>query len=555
MADDLRFGQLLRALRKRAGLTRQQLARGADLSVSAIASYETGRRLPDAAQVDRLRPHLGLTPEEHADLRASAGLRRPDTGLKAAWYKARGAPNTAWDEVQGCDWVTLVINERKEIVAWNGLANLVAERDLASMTQPERSVLRMAATEHFARHLTNWPELIGRLISVMKAEGGDLEQPSTPFYAQAVLEDIGLKDPRFLPTIFDLYLTAPTWREEWRNVHRITWRLDDGTELAFHGAFADWSNYDGLWAFDWHAADAATARWVQSSLAAEARDVTPPQAAPFAEVISAARALAGLSRAQLAARSGVTAASVAAYEHATRSPSRGPLVGLCRALTIDGYTTNRLLREAGFDEEPSDWARWLAGEQPVSVMKGHSPLTSTPQAAIFATSDTLQWPSLVLDGGCHVIHANPLARRLVDLGHWKALPGRPGPHLMQLMVSREFRERLVNWEMVAAVILPGRLEAQLVGAPGPQSRAGVRAVAEALRKTESEGLRRLIEVWEHSADFESLRRPGVHFEWRSDEGEALAFNCVGTNMNAYDPYKAMDLFPADEATFAWMARA
>ena len=554
MADGADFGSLLREFRLRAGQTQQQLAQTSGLSASTIQSYEIGRRLPEAGAVERLRKVLGLNTGDHAHFRVAAGLEPPETGLQAAWLKARGAPNTVWDEVQAADWSSLVTNERREVVAWNRLANRVGEKDLATLSQFERSVLRMAATEHFDRHLTNWKELIGRLISQLKLESGDLSQGPPPLFLQAVLESIGKDDPRFLPTIFDLFINAPVWREESRNVHPIKWKLDDGTELAFHGSFGDWSNYDGLWSFDWHAADAATARWVQTQLAADATDITPPETRPFEEEIGRARADVRLSRAELARRSGISVAAITAYERGRRSPSRNALVAICRALTMDGYTTNRLLREAGFSDEPSDWARWMSGETPVSVYNGKVSLQATSGPAIFRESDALQWPCVVLDASCHVVHANPHARRLVDMARWRPLPGRPGPHLMQLMVSQQFREQVANWTTVAGVVLPGRLEAQVLGNPGDTSAGGVRAVAEHLRKTEADGLGQLFDVWSNSPGFNSLRRPAVRFEWRTEEGEDLVFNCVFGTWNAYDPYKVMDLFPANEATFGWLNR-
>ena len=554
MADSSQFSQLLRQFRLRTGRTQRQLAQDSGLSGSAIQSYETGRRLPEAAAVAQLQATIGLDADDLARFRLAAGLGPPETGLPAAWHKSRGAPNTVWDEVQGADWVSLVINERKEIVAWNGLANAVAELDLASLTQFQRSILRMAATEHFDRHLTNWKELIGRLISLLKVEGGDLSQGPPPLYLQAVVESITAEDARFLPIIFDLFINAAPWPEETCNVHPIKWRLDDGTELSFHGAFGEWSEYDGIFAFDWHAADAPTARWVQTALAAQAQDVTPPPALTFAEVIAQVRAEARVSRRELTERCGVSEASIAAYEHGRRSPSRVALVGLCGALTIDGYTTNRLLRDAGFEEEPSDWARWMSGDSPASVYKDRDPLRSVTRQAIHAEADSLEWPCAILDGACHIVHVNPLARRLVDIGRWKAIPGRPGPHLMQLMVSQQFREQVRNWTTVAGVVLPGRLEAQVLGNTGEKSTAGVRAVAAHLRRTETEGLGQLFDVWANSEGFDSLRRPAVRLEWTTEAGEDLAFNCVFWNWNAYDPYKAMNLFPADEATFAWLGR-
>ena len=554
MADGTDFGRTLRELRLRAGQTQQQLAQKSGLSVSAIQSYEMGRRQPDGASVERLKKPLGLDNGEAARLLRSAGLHPPQTGLTAAWLKARGAPNTVWDEVQGCDWISMVTNERKEIVAWNRLANRVGELDLATLSQFQRSVLRMAATEHFDSHLLNWKELIGRLISMLKGEGNDISAGPPAQYVQAVIESIGAEDSRFLPTIFDLFLNAPPWQPESRNVHPIKWRIEDGTELAFHGAFGDWSNYDGLWSFDWHAADAKTARWVRNALAEDATDVTPPELRPFKEEIAKVRTDARMSRDELARRSGLAPQTIAAYEHGRRTPSRVALLALCRALTLDGYLTNRFMREAGFDEEPSDFARWMSGEEPIAAYKGMIPIHAASTAAIYREADSLEWPCVVLDAACHIVHANPHASRLVDLTRWPALPGRPGPHLMQLMVSQQFREQVTNWETVAGVILPGRLEAQVLGNPGLQSATGVRAVAEHLRKTEADGLGQLFDVWANSAGFTSLRRPGVRFEWCTEDGEALVFNCVFCNWNAYDPYKAMDLFPADEATFAWLNR-
>jgi hypothetical protein len=212
------------------------------------------------------------------------------------------------------------------------------------------------------------------------------------------------------------------------------------------------------------------------------------------------------------------------------------------------------MREAGFHEEPSDSARWLSGESPISIYKGKKALRATNAAAIYREADSLVWPCVVLDAACHIVHANPHARRLVDPASWRAIPGRPGPHFMQLMVSQQFREQVGNWTTVAGVVLPGRLEAQVLGNSGQTSATGVRTVAEHLRKTDPEGLRQLLDVWSNSEGFDNLRRLGVRFEWRTEQGDDLAFNCVFCSWNAYDPYKAMDLFPADEATFAWLNR-
>jgi len=547
-----RFGDLLKGLRISRGLTQRQLSAGTGLSTGAIASYEENRRLPEAARVDQLAGALRASSEEHDELRRAAGIRARPDGFEAALKKARGPAETIWDEVQATPWVTMVVNERREIVAWNRLANHTSELDLGSLTQFQRGLLRMASTEHYDRRLVNWDELIGRLISTFKAEGSDLSSGETNLWVAAVLDAIGRENPAFLPRIFNLFLSAEAWREEWRNVHPIQWRLSDGTDLRFCGAFCDWSNYDGMWAFDWQAADAETAEWIRAKRSEPGGESEPPELLPFADEVKQQRSLAHLSVREVADLTGLGASTVSAYEGGRRRPSRAAVLSLGRALNIDGYSVNRFLREFGYEEEPSDWARWLGGEMPISNYRNRRGIYFAGAGALAAAADDLAWPSVLLDAGCHVVHANAAAQRLVPTGAFSALPGRPGPHLLQLMVSDLFTASLRNWEDVAGVILPGRLEPMVLHAPREASANNLLEVGRQVMRTHPAGIERLAEVWRNAARFTSLRRPGVPFEWTTARGEALRFNCVITGLSAADPYKALDLFPADAATFSWL---
>jgi transcriptional regulator with XRE-family HTH domain len=449
----------------------------------------------------------------------------------------------------------MVIKERREIISWNSLANRTADQDLGNLTQFQRSVLRMAATRHFDRHLKNWDELIGGHIAILKSESEDDGLTAPPLWIQAVLDSIGREeDPadQFLPRVFNLFLSVERWREERRNVHPVRWVLDDGTDLAFHAAIADWNNYDGLWAFDWHAANGETAAWVESQRAAPVTPSQRPAAKGFPEFLQSTRRDANLSRTGLASLSGLSAPSIRAYESGQRSPSRTAIMALTRALNIDGYETNRLLREAGFEEEPSDFARWLSGDTSLAIYRGRHGHKAAGARAMFRECDRLTWPAAVLDAGCHVVSVNPLMERLVRLSRWQAIPNRPGPHLLQLMVSEPFQQQIRNWEDVATVILPGRLEAQVLGARLQASRQGLRVVSEHVRRANADGLSRLDDIWHRSAGVSSLQRPGVRFEWTTESGDELTFNCTISGWNSYDPYKALDLYPADQKTFSWL---
>ena len=548
------FAKALRGLRAGANLTQQVLADRAGLAVSTVQSYEQGRRLPDSTIFPRLTRALELRPEQEDELRRAIGLRPAPSGLEAVLRRVRAPAETLWDEVQESPWVTLVLNERREIVAWNALANRTSDRDLGELDQFHRSVFRMAATDHYERHLLNWDQLLGRLIALFKLEGSDMTQGQANEFVQAVVDSINREDPRFLPRIFNLYLNAPPWDEFSRNLHTIRWRLDDGTDLHFQGAFADWSQYDGLWAFDWHAADAPTAEWVNARLREPGWESAPPPRPSFAEALADYRRNSLLSRSKLAELSGLSAGAIAAYESGQRSPGREAILALCRSLNIDAYATNRFLREEGFEEEPGDWARWLAGETPMTIYRNRSALRPLGAQAFFKQADKLPFPSVILDNGCHALHANPLARRLVDFGAFPRLGGRPAPHLLQLMVSDHFLSAIQNWEEVAGVFLPGRLQNPILGSESEASTSTLVSLGRELRATNREGLDRMAAVWTASEGFTSLRRPGVRVRWCTPAGDELVFNCTASGISPADPYKSLDFYPADAATFAWLER-
>ncbi|GAA1763060.1 ATP-binding protein [Luedemannella helvata] len=87
------FGPLLLALRQSAGLTQEDLAASAGLSVRAVRDMERGRvRQPRQSTVSALATALNLAAGEEAELAAAAGTPRPTPGAPA-----RPAPEAAGD--------------------------------------------------------------------------------------------------------------------------------------------------------------------------------------------------------------------------------------------------------------------------------------------------------------------------------------------------------------------------------------------------------------------------------------------------------------------------
>jgi len=67
MANAAGFGEVLRAERERAGLSRSQLAARAGLRPGDLSRYERGVREPRLTTLVRLAGGLGLTPAELVD--------------------------------------------------------------------------------------------------------------------------------------------------------------------------------------------------------------------------------------------------------------------------------------------------------------------------------------------------------------------------------------------------------------------------------------------------------------------------------------------------------
>jgi transcriptional regulator with XRE-family HTH domain len=57
----MRFAELLRELREKAGLTQQQLADKAGIPVTSLRNHEQGQRSPSWAAVVKLSKALGVT--------------------------------------------------------------------------------------------------------------------------------------------------------------------------------------------------------------------------------------------------------------------------------------------------------------------------------------------------------------------------------------------------------------------------------------------------------------------------------------------------------------
>ncbi|MFG1617436.1 helix-turn-helix domain-containing protein [Nonomuraea wenchangensis] len=94
--DRLRaLGELLRRLRKRAGLTGKELAQRAQVAQPTVSRIETGRLLPTPETVERLVDALGLDEGERAELDALLARLRDEVSRLKGGLAGREAANAA----------------------------------------------------------------------------------------------------------------------------------------------------------------------------------------------------------------------------------------------------------------------------------------------------------------------------------------------------------------------------------------------------------------------------------------------------------------------------
>ena len=77
--DNVQTGKLIAALRKKQGLTQQQLADKLNLSNKTVSKWESGKGSPDISNLSVLAEALGVSADEL--LKGETSSKKPDTGL------------------------------------------------------------------------------------------------------------------------------------------------------------------------------------------------------------------------------------------------------------------------------------------------------------------------------------------------------------------------------------------------------------------------------------------------------------------------------------------
>jgi hypothetical protein len=154
-----------------------------------------------------------------------------------------------------------VANNTIEIVAANFAAQRLWGVDLRAeierRTRAQINFLAIAAERHFAARIANWPELVGVLVSVLKAVPQSrslLDQPESLF--AEVFATFAASDPSLIAPLFALWEATPARTAKVRWTYPVVWHEPGFDDIRFLGIVNPASEPDGLSFNDWLPADA-----------------------------------------------------------------------------------------------------------------------------------------------------------------------------------------------------------------------------------------------------------------------------------------------------------
>jgi len=573
------FSRSLSGARVRAGLSQAELARAIRVSVATIGSWETGRRRPNwqaRPRVIEAADLLGLSASDLNDMLISVGLSPVPAGRLAPLLDRRKPLAVLQSECRSYRWPTLAMNEDFEVVAWNDAANDLSELDFATdLAEPgARHLLRMALSDHYAPRMQNWDEVIGIMVGMWKTTGFDPLSPahSTPYF-EHLMAYILANHPADLARLLTIWQSISPHSEGQRVVFNVSWLTGEKLPLRFNCEFTAWSDFDAVAAFDWHPADAATWRWLESRRQRRlAHDPAVPESedqvrrGSARDLLRWARERCGLTRRELGDRAELSADIVYSLEAGRKSMTEPTLLKLGHAMALNAVDLNTLLDAAGFEPRASDQYAYILGyDVSGSTRYGRSlerRMNWTPDDTA-REIESYEWPVLVVNERCEVICVN----RPADLVLGPAL-GRLGPgperNLFALVTDEPFRRATRNWETVVANVLPGNLEAYMtppgIDRSAAKDDAYFASVVDLVRRREiaagrgDEVIRRTFTAWRAKPNRRLTARIAFEMHWENDSARLL-FDVVITPWNAMrDPYWAIELHPGDAGTWDFLTR-
>lgn len=256
--------------------------------------------------------------------------------------------------------------------------------------------------------------------------------------------------------------------------------------------------------------------------------------------LQAARERIGLSRAELAERSGVPADTLRRWEDGTRRPrDLSRLRALMDALDCPSADRNAILAEAGYPPErtlfPSD--RFTNYFYTVGELQD--------------VVEQVSWPEFVLNDNIEIVAANRIVQALwgVDFAEERARRKSPQMNLLGLTSRPDFIRHVLNWDEAVATlasVLKGRpRDPHTLDRPDPYFSEVLAEFAQG----DPTFLRRLIEVFAAAPAREPKCRWTYPVVWNADRFGEIRFVALVNTASEPDGLAFNDWIPLDGRTW------
>lgn len=254
----------LRAERKRLGLTRPALGALLGVPVETLRRWEDGTRRPPEERLRGVLDAMKVVGATANDILRDAGYQ-PQPTLFPNWQY----PNYFFvaDElpaaVERVPWPEFVLDNNVQVIAANtatqALWRIDFEKERATRTRAQMSLLSVASDHHFADRLMNWDECIAEIAAVFKGQPArpeTLDAPST--YFNGVLAEFAAGDPAFLARFVQIFAETPPMEAKVRGTYPVVWEDPEFGIMRFLALRNTASEPDGYGFQDWIPTDAAS---------------------------------------------------------------------------------------------------------------------------------------------------------------------------------------------------------------------------------------------------------------------------------------------------------
>ncbi len=227
---------LLKEQRRLKKLSQPEVARRAQISLSAMKAYEGGDRHPSRETLQAITVALGLPVEETNRVLAGAGYAIDMRHVLNERYEPRPLE---WftEEVERYAWPVFVTNQASAALAANRAGRKLLGIPLTDrLPQPKWSFMARASDPAFASRVENWDEVMGFILGILKGEQrfeANLERMPPPVI-EPFQQFLG-GDPAYITRLLKLWETAAPIEISTRMAGPVRWRAESGELLSFTG--------------------------------------------------------------------------------------------------------------------------------------------------------------------------------------------------------------------------------------------------------------------------------------------------------------------------------